>query len=144
MPTSAHFDQATERRRPHTGVHGPAHRLARWLLLDGGLLATWGLALVAAVMAGVTATKTSRRWWPWAVGAVFTYGLPAIVLALLRPGNAAPAEDPAEVAQRPVPEPMPWFVGSGNVSGLMGVLLLVVDASQAAATSSPRRPSAAW
>lgn len=92
------------------------------------LFVAMGLAFAAAVLAGVTATKMSRRWWPWSIGAMFLYGLPAVVLALLRSGMVV-ADDPAEVARRPLPEPAPWFIGGGVLFGLEVILLLQVDAS---------------
>lgn len=92
------------------------------------LFAAMGFALFAAVMAGVTAAKMDRRWWPWSVGAMFIYGLPAVLLACLKPGNHV-TDDPNEVARRMVPEPAPWFIAAGVFFGLMVVVLLLIDLS---------------
>jgi 5-methylcytosine-specific restriction endonuclease McrBC regulatory subunit McrC len=68
-PTRQDFDKARERRGPRTASYRNAHRLARWLLLGGGPLASWGLGGVTGWtldMAGLFESAVARGVGAWA------------------------------------------------------------------------------
>ena len=85
-------------------------------------------AFAASILAGVTATKTGRRWWPWSIGALFLYGIPAVILSFLTPRDMV-EPDLEELARLPLPDSKPWFIASGVVFLVLVVARLAVEAA---------------
>ena len=69
LPTAVDFDKARERQGPRTESYANAHRLARWLLIGDGPLASWGLGGVTGWtldMARLFESAVARGVGAWA------------------------------------------------------------------------------